>query len=465
MMETINNKKIALITATMSSFMTPFMVSSINIALPSMASDLHLNAISMSWVATAYLLSAAIFLLPVGKLADMYGRKRIFIFGISIFTLSSILCSVAFNSYTMIAARVLQGIGSTMIFGTGIAIVTSVFPIGERGKAIGINASATYIGLSLGPLMGGLLTTYFGWRSIFLVVIPFGLAIIFLIIFKLQGEWSSNKKEPYDWKGAVIYSLALIILMLGFSRLSERLGLYLVISGIAALGFFIYWENRVKYPVLDIEIFRNNTSFTFSNLAALINYSATYAVIFLLSLYLQYIKGYNAREAGMILFAQPVIMALFSPVAGKLSDIYQPRTIASAGMIVTTIGLAWLYFLTRETSIYVIIANLILLGAGFALFSSPNTNAIMSSVLKSEYGVASAMVGTMRLTGQMFSMGIAMLLISIFIGTAKINPSNYMAFFSAMKICFSIFILLCFLGIFASIARGNLRREQAADQV
>jgi MFS family permease len=219
----------------------------------------------------------------------------------------------------------------------------------------------------------------------------------------------------------------------------------------------VRWETRVDSPVFDTKLFRHNIVFAFSNLAALINYCATSATGFLLSLYLQYTRGLSPENAGLILVSQPVIMAVFSPLAGRLSDRIEPRIVASIGMTLTVIGLLLFAFLNSATSFPFIIFNLILLGFGFALFSSPNTNAVMSSVEKKFYGVASATLATMRLTGQMLSMGIAMLVFAVYIGRAQITPENYPAFLTSAKTAFIIFAVLCFGGIFASLSRGKVR--------
>jgi len=449
------HKKTVLFISALSSFLTPFMGSSINLALPAIAKEFGMNAIFMSWVVSSYLLTSAIFLIPIGKVADMFGRKRIFLTGIIVFTLSSILSALSVNSWMLISARVVQGIGSTMIFGTGMAILTSVFPEGERGKALGINVSAVYIGLATGPFAGGILTQYLGWRSIFWILVPVGIITVLLIILYLKGEWHSEKEEKFDWAGAFVYAASLTLIMLGFTDLTVWYGVLLLGTGILMLVLFLYIESHFPYPLLDLSLFRQNRTFAFSNLAALINYSATFAIVFLLSLYLQYIKGFTPRDAGLILLSQPIIMAFFSPITGTLSDRIDPRIIASIGMGFSSVGLGGLAMLTSSTSILYIIIVLLVLGCGFALFSSPNTNAIMSSVRRSHYGIASAMVGTMRLTGQMFSMGIAMLILSFFIGKTVITPSNAHSFITALKVSFSLFGLLCFIGIFASLARGK----------
>ncbi len=450
-------KRPALLIAVLASFLTPFMVSSINIALPAMGEEFHMSAIAMSWVPTSYLLAAAIFLVPFGRIADISGRKKIFAYGIWTYTISSLLLAFSPSAHLLIAFRVLQGFGSAMIFGTGMAIVTSVFPPGERGRVLGINVAAVYLGLSFGPFLGGLLTQQLGWRSIFLVNVPIGIAVIYFVAAKLKGEWAEAKGETFDLPGALIYSLTLVALMYGLSLLPARAGVWLVLAGVLGLAFFVRWEQKAASPLLDMNLFLNNTAFALSNVAALINYSATFAVTFLLSLYLQYIKGFTPQHAGFILVSQPVVMALFSPSAGKLSDKIEPRVVASIGMAFASAGLFLFTFLDQETPMGFIVGGLMLLGFGFALFSSPNTNAVMSSIDRRYYGVGSATLGTMRLTGQMLSMGIAMVIFSLHIGSARIAPENYPLFLASVRTAFSIFAALCFGGIFASLARGKVR--------
>jgi MFS family permease len=456
-MNDAESKKAALLVATLTSFLTPFMGSSVNIALPSIGRDFGMNAVSLSWIATSYLLAAAMFLVPMGRIADISGRKKILRYGISIDLVASLFLAISTNEAEFICLRVLQGIGGAMIFGTAVAILTSVYPVGERGKALGINVAAVYSGLSLGPFASGFLTQHLGWRSIFLSYVPLELIIIALIFWKLKGEWAEAKGERFDLGGSVIYGLSLVALMYGFSLLPAISAIWLILFGALGIFAFMLWEGKMKSPVFDTKLFRHNIVFTFSNLAALINYCATSATGFLLSLYLQYTKGLSPQNAGLILVSQPVIMAIFSPLAGRVSDRIEPRIVASAGMTLTVIGLLLFTLLSENTGLAFIVLRLILLGFGFALFSSPNTNAVMSSVEKKSYGVASATLGTMRLTGQMLSMGIAMLVFALYLGRAQIKPENYPAFLTSAKTAFIIFAILCFGGIFASLARGKVR--------
>jgi EmrB/QacA subfamily drug resistance transporter len=450
----------ALIIASLSSFLTPFMVSAINIALPSIEKEFKTDAVLLTWVATSYLLAAAVSLVPCGKLADIYGRKKIFLIGMIIFTLSSLLAAVAVSVPMLIFVRIFQGTGSAMIFATGIAILTSVFPPHERGKVLGIAVAAVYSGLSCGPFFGGWLTHYFSWRSLFLINIPLGVVIVLLVLLKLKGEWVGAEGETFDLTGSIIYGLAIIALLYGVSKLPSLFSIVLVLLGVLALAAFVKWETKVQHPVFEVKLFVTNRVFAFSCLAALIHYSATFAVAFLLSLYLQYIKALSPQGAGMILMAQPIMMVLFSPLAGKLSDRIEPRIIASMGMALTALGLIFLVLIQRQTVLGFIVVSLIVLGIGFGLFSSPNMNAIMSSVDKRFYGIASGSVGTMRLLGQMLSMGIATLIFSVFIGKVQITPEYYPMLVKSVKVGFMTFALLCVVGIFFSLSRGQLRPKR-----
>jgi EmrB/QacA subfamily drug resistance transporter len=458
MSEQSNNnvsKGLVMLIAGMSSFLTPFTGSSVNIALPSIGTQLSLNAETLSWVTTAYLMAAAIFLVPFGRISDIYGRKRIFLIGITIDTVASILCTSSSSGALLITFRAMQGLGGAMIFGTGVAILTSVFPAKERGRALGINVAAVYTGLSVGPLIGGLLTQHFGWQSIFILNAGLGLIVILFVLWKLKGEWTGAKGESLDYIGSIIYSLSLVALMFGLSFLPDLTSILLIMAGLSGLFIFARWEMRSLSPVFNVALFRDNIVFRYSNIAALVNYGATYAVAFLLSLYLQYIKGFSPQIAGLVLIIQPVVMVICSPIAGSLSDRIEPRIISSLGMAFTTFGLVLLIFLGNNTSVIYVLISLAILGLGFGFFTSPNTNAVMSSVERRYYGVASGILGTMRLTGQMFSMILTIMLFSLYIGSVQIIPENYPLFLTSMRTAFIISAVLCFGGIFASVARGK----------
>jgi len=457
------SKRSALLVSSIASFLTPFMSSSVSVAMPALEKQFHPNAVTLTWVGTSYLLAAAVSMVPMGRISDLYGRKKLFLYGIAAFVSSTLLSALAPSIGALIAFRTLEGLAGAMIAGTGVAILISVYPPAERGRVLGINAASTYTGLSMGPVLGGILTQNLGWRALFLATLPPALLAIALTLYRLPGEWTEARGESFDWAGTLIYGPALVAIMFGFSRLPSPTALGLVLLGVVALLAFLAWEARAQCPVLSVNLFLHNPVFAFSNLAALLNYSATFAVTYLVSLYLQYVKALSAQQAGFVLLAQPLMQALFSPLAGRLSDRAEPRFVASGGMGLIVLGLGALVFLSPGTPLPLIVASLLFLGFGFALFSAPNTNAVLSSVERRLYGVASGTLGTMRVVGQMFSMGTVMLVFSLYLGQSQIRPETYPQLVASAHTVFAIFAALCLGGIFASLARGNVRREQPAD--
>jgi EmrB/QacA subfamily drug resistance transporter len=449
------DRRVVLLVVTLTSFLTPFASSSFNIALPSISKEFNLDAITMSWASLAYLLASAMFLVPFGRLADIHGRRKVFLYGTISFTIASLLLGIYPTALTIIWLRALQGVSSAMIFGTGVAILVSVTPPKEKGAILGINAATVYVGLSIGPFIGGLITETFGWRSILLVTAGIGAVAVLFMVWRLKGEWREAIGESFDIRGTIIYSLMLLSLMYGFSLIPSTSSIIPILLGLAAGGIFVWVEARAEHPVLDINLFRSNRTFTFSNLAALINFSATYAVTFLMSLYLQYIQGLDPEQAGLVLIASPIVQAVFSPIAGRLSDRMEPRKVAAIGMAITMFGLIPFVFLNEQTNVLIVSASLVALGFGLSVFSSPNTNAIMSSVEKRLYGVASSTLGTMRLTGQMLSLGITMIIFAVFIGRVEIVPEVYSALTSSINIAFIVFSGLCLVGILASLVNSG----------
>lgn len=452
---------VVLTVAATASFLTPFMATSINIALPSIGREFSIDAVTLSWVTTAYLLAAAVFLVPIGRIADIRGRRKIFLAGMVGYTVVSFLCTLATSETMLIALRAVQGFTDAMMFGTSTAIVTSVHPPERRGRALGITVAAVYSGSAMGPFVGGILTQALGWRSIFWLTTLLGILVVALTLWKMRGEWAEAAGQRMDVLGSTLYGLGLLGVMYGFRLLPSPAGAGPLAAGAVFLAAFVVRENRVSFPVLDMTLFRRNAVFALSNLSALINYAATYALSFLLSLYLQYIQGLSPRTAGLVMLAQPVMMAAFSPLAGRLSDRVEPRIVASAGMAMSAAGLFLTAFLTAGSPLWLIVAILLLCGLGFALFSSPNTSAIMGSVPRRQYGVASATTGVMRLVGQMLSMGIAALIIALYVGEVEITPAQHEAFLQAFRAGFLVCGLLCVAGIFASLTRGNLRGGEA----
>jgi EmrB/QacA subfamily drug resistance transporter len=433
--------------------LVPFTSNSVNLALKDIATDLSMNAISLSWVITILMLPSAILQIPFGKAGDRFGRKKLLLTGVILFLLASLGCLLVKTGGLLLVMRFIQGVASAMLFGVSTAIVANVFSREERGKAIGIQTATIYLALSAGPVLGGMLTHYFGWRSIFFVTACLGMLAFTGIILFMKGDWKEEKEETFDRKGMLIYTIAIAGILWGFSSLPETKGFIAIGIGVLSLFIFVYYEKKQAFPMFDMNMFMSNRVFRMSLFAAFINYAATFAITFLLSLYLQYVKGFDPQKAGWILLSQPVAMMLLSPVAGRWSDRSDAGKIATFGMAIIAACLVILLFLTPQTHIYWIIIVLIILGSGFALFSSPNMNVIMSSVEKRFIGTASATAGTMRLVGQAISMGITMMMISLFIGKTQITTDTYPPLMKCIRYTFLIFAILCCSGVYFSKIR------------
>jgi MFS family permease len=438
----------------MAHFLMPFMMSAVGVALPDMGREFSASALQLGLVEMTYVLSAAIFLLAMGRFGDIHGRRKIFQLGILVFTAVGGLISQAWTIEAVIALRFLQGLGGAMVMATTFAIVVSAFPVNERGKALGIAVASVYAGISCGPFFGGLLVAAFGWRAIFYLIIPLGLFTYLVTKLKMNEEWAEATGEPFDWRGLLVYAPAILLLMLGASNLSKGWWAWgLLLASNCGLALFVWLEARTEYPLLNVQLLRNNRVFALSNLAALFNYAATFGVTFFLSLYLQYVKGMGPHQAGTLLIVQPLVQASFSPFCGRLSDRVSPSLIATSGMALCAVGLAVAATLTAESSLLTVALLLVLLGAGFALFSSPNVNIIMSSVEPRYLGIASGLNSSVRTLGMMSSMIIITLIFSYLMQGQPVTVATQPAFLASMRLALLIFCGLCVVGIGCSFGR------------
>jgi len=435
-------------------FLMPFMMSAVGVALPTIGREFSASALQLGLVETVYVLAASIFLLAMGRLGDIIGRRRVFLGGLLLFTTMGGLISLSNSVEMLIALRFLQGMGGSMVMATTMAIVVSVFPAEERGKALGIAIASVYAGISCGPFIGGHLVTTLGWRWLFYLAIPLGLIAISATLLKLRHEWADARGEPFDWRGSLIYATGILLLVFGASQLKQGLWpALLAATGIAILLQFIRFESRCRFPVLNIALLRDNRVFTLSNLAALFNYAATFGVTFFLSLYLQYVKGMSASEAGSLLIVQPIVQTLLSPLCGRLADRYPAARVASAGMLLCAVGLAFAASLGVGVPLLRVVAVLVLLGIGFALFSSPNVSVIMGSVAPKYLGVASGLNSTMRTMGMVASMTVITLIFSILMGDEPVTATTLPEFLRSMRLSLLVFCGLCLIGIFCSLGR------------
>ncbi len=444
-----------------SSFLTPFMGSALNLAVPAIGREFGAPLVALNWAVGAYLLSAAALLLPLGRLADLVGRRRIFVAGLALHAVATLACGAAGSIAWLIALRALQGAAAAAGFATGMAILTAGTPRSRRGHVLGLNTAAVYAGLSLGPVLGGLLTDQLGWRSIFLLTGATGAALALAAATVVRGEWFGAVGGRFDRAGAALYAAGVVLLLTGLSTAGTvTAGVWLIAAGAAGLVGFVAAQARARDPLLQLSLFAD-PAFALSNLAALLHYAATFAVGFLLSLYLQSVLGLDVRSAGLVLLAQPVLMALLSPLAGRLSDRIEPRLVASGGMLLTCASLALFALLSPHTPVALVLAGLALLGTGFGLFSSPNSNAVMSAVEPQHLGTAAATLSTMRCLGQAGSLALVGLLLALFIGGASVAGAGTPQLLAGIRVSFAVLAVLCAAGVPASLARGRIHGVSA----
>lgn len=417
------NKYILIITA-MSYFLSGFSVSVISIALPSMAKDFAISAVAQNWIAIVFFLAIGIFSLPFGKISAKFGLKKTFYLGLILLIIGSFGVSISNSIDILIAFRALQGLSVAILNVSTLAIVTESMPLNERGKGIGIITSIAYIGLIAANIVGGFLTHNFGWRSVFLVVIPFLILTIAITYFKVSKEWVFAKKDSFDYFGALIFGIAISFLTYGFTIMHTLNGMILLVIAIFLFFIFGKWELRSKYPMFPIKILKNK-KFTFASIAALLCSFSTFVIAYIVDYHLQYIKGIDPQITGLILMLAPLSMAISTFFAGKLSDRVNSQLIASSGLSIAFLSLLILLFLDKNTSIIVIIIAIILEGVGYGVFISPNTNIVVSSLPSKLSSIASATVSTTRVIGETLSLGMLTVTFAVIMGSFQIIPKYF----------------------------------------
>jgi len=443
-------KNFVIIAVSIATFIVSFSATSVAVALPYLVSDFSINAILQNWVSVSYLLSVAVFSVPFGKLSGKFGLKRTFLLGLLIFAVASVGAGFSSSAYELILFRVLQGLGSAILNVNALTMISIALPPRERGKGIGINISSIYIGLTLAPAIGGILTYNFGWKSIFLIGVPFMVLVAIITLWKIPQEWKAEIKYKFDYVGTIIYSIGISLLIYGFTIMYQLNGIIISIIAIILLLGFVLWEFRHKCPVFDVKLF-HNVKFVSSSFASLISYLATFLVTYILNYHLQYVKGLDPQTAGMILIVTPAILAVLSPFSGKLSDRINPQILSSIGMGFVSFALFMLIFLSTDTPLYYIVIAMFIQGLGYGLFSSPNTNAIMGSVPRSLSSVASATISTMRVIGQTLSLGMLTVIFAIVIGSTQILPQFYPQLIESSQLACIISTTLCIIAIIASL--------------
>lgn len=437
-------------------FLTPFMFSAIGVALPVIGEEFSSGAVQLGLIEMVYVLGMALLLLPAGRYADIYGRKKIFFSGTVVITLATIALALAPNVNLLILFRFIQGIGAAMITSTSFAILTSICPPAERGKAMGIVVSCVYIGISAGPTLAGLMIDYLGWRWIFFSAVPVEIAILIFAVTRLKGEWADSAGEPFDWVGSSVYTISLFCIIIGVLEAQQLpFAKWLGGTGLLLMSLFLYYESTIIYPILPLKKIVSNKVFALSNLATLLNYTASFGITFFFSIYLQVIRGMSPKATGFILVIQPLLQAICAPIAGRLADKYSPTPIATFGMAMGTIGLTICIFISSTSSYFHILSVLVIMGIGFGFFSTPNSTAIMTSIDKRDYGMASSMIATMRTVGMLTAMTLITIFLSHYLGDQPVSKSTGPQFIATIHSSMIVFTLLSIIGIFCSLARIN----------
>ncbi|OPX60432.1 MAG: putative transporter [Methanobacterium sp. PtaB.Bin024] len=449
-------KKYVLLISIIVSFLVPYISSSINIALPEIGNAFTLNSIFLGWITTSYLLITGIFLIPFGKIADIYGKKKVITWGIIIFTLGSFSSAMAPSGGMLLLSRVIQSVGSAMIFGNVYSLIASVFPGKDQGKALSLSVGTAYVGLAIGPVLGGFLTEFFGWRSIFLFSIPFGIAAI-IAALKLKGEWIEAADDKFSVSSTSVLGLSLTGIIYGFSEITTTIGIISLVAGTVGVVIFIWLQTKVENPLIHPELLFNR-AYVINNVTSIVNYGPGMLTTFLLTLYLQNIRDLSPNQTGLLLCVQSVFIAIFSILTGKLFDSMKSRHIAAIGMVLTAISLTILTFLGETTSFVIIVVALAILGSGYGLSAASSTEIAVEYVEKKFYGLSSASLNTMRVVGQLMGMGVTLAVLNIFIGNATLNPSNYTQFIAGAKIPFLIFAILCYVSIYGYFIMGESKR-------
>lgn len=447
-----------LITVGVGTFMSALDGSVVNAILPVIRDFFSAGVAAIEWVVVIYLLVVSALLLTFGRLGDLHGHKPVYLLGFAIFVISSALCGMAPSANGLVLFRGLQAIGAAMLMANSPAILTKSFPPAQRGQALGLQATMTYLGLMVGPSLGGWLAAQFGWRWVFYINLPVGLVAFLLtqqfIPRHFASEQETTKRERFDLPGAVVFSLGLVALLLGLNRghdwgWGSPAILALLGASVLLLAAFILIERRAPAPMLDLSLFSRRT-FSTSVLSALLNYIALYGIIFLMPFYLIQGRGLDSAQSGLILTAQPLIMAIVAPISGYLSDKIGSRLLATLGMVILSAGLFLLSRLGPETPLEAVALYLGVAGLGIGIFVSPNNSALMGSAPRARQGIAAGMLATARNVGMVLGVGLAGAIFT----TLMVRPEPD-AFFTAIGASFAAAAVLAFIGGLTSAVRNS----------
>jgi EmrB/QacA subfamily drug resistance transporter len=447
---------LTLISICVATFLMPLNMSSVNVALPAIAADLNVDAVLISWIPTMNLLGAIALQLPAGRIADIIGRKKVFLAGLLLFTLSSVAVILIDDIYWLLLMRLLQGIAGAMVFGTGMAIVSQVFAQHGRGMALGLTSTSVYLGLTCGPPIGGWLTEWWDWHAVFLAPLPLAVLCAVLVAIHVR-ETERQQDQHLDWVGSLLFIAASSLFFVGLSELPELLGGMLALGGLLLLAAFVYQQEHSPYPLIRLRRMVQNLVFFRSIQASFLMYAANYPLQFLLSLYLQYIRGLSPADAGQLMLLQAMMMAILAPLAGRLSDRLEPRILASLGCVFFAIGFVILALLDQDSGLSQVVIALLVMGTGFGLFSSPNNNGALSVVPHDKLSIASSLLNISRTLGNMLGMAVVVFLFNLFIGNAQLVPEQYPALMRLLEIAFMLCAGYALVAAWRSWSRGKVR--------
>jgi EmrB/QacA subfamily drug resistance transporter len=386
-------------------------VSIVNIAMPTLKADFIVPLATVEWVAMAYMLTLTIFLPLFGRVADMYGRARLYNAGFVVFTMGSALCGMSPSAGFLIGSRVLQAVGAGLLQANSIAIITAAFPSSERGRAIGIQGAVQAVAMSIGPFLGGILIAAMGWRAVFYINVPIGILGTLAALLILPRDETRRLKEKVDYLGAALFTSGLLLLTLALNEAaklglaSPRIILYFALS-VVLLGLFVMTELKVQYPLVDLRMFR---SFAFSagNMTGMMSYYVLFSIMFLMPFYLERVVGYSVALTGGLLVPIPLAMAVVAPLAGSVSDKRGPRLMTTAGMLLCGMACLLLILLGESSHLALLVGILIMFGMGMGLFTPPNNSSVMGAAPKDKLSVAGGLLNMMRSLGLIFGVDIS----------------------------------------------------------
>ena len=452
-------RRYTLLAVALGSSLAPFMVAGLIVAIPAVGEEFTADAVVLSWIPTVFFLAAAMFLIPFGRIADIYGGKRVFSTGLAIYFFSALISALAPTAPVLIGARFLTGIGAAMIFATSFALLGLILPDSERGAALGTNIAANFGGFALGFLAGGLLAYYSTWRVLFLVPLPVALLAVGIIRRYLRRECALSSGTRLDLPGIALSTTMILLLMVGLSLLPTVQGAAALAAGLAALGAFIVHEARTKDPVLDIRLLFRNRPLALANAVVLVYSATASANVYLFSLYFQYVQGFDARLAGGILLVASLVTASLVGYAGRLSDRGSPHQVAAVGVAMTTAGFSALSFIDPETPVGIPIFALGLISAGIAFFQPPVYNIVIGAAERAMYGVASGLVETMRLLGMTASMAVTIVAFALFFGGMEITGETVPRLLASMQVLFRIYLALAVVSLVMIWLTGRAGRS------